>query len=119
MKTVVLLSITGLMLSLLPLFAVEESGTWWEKAAKEAKEDGYTVIKMSQVKTLLNSTREVLLLDVRPHYEYAMGHIPNAVNMEFHLGDRMKLEPERKATYKKLLGPDKHKKVLIYCRSYT
>lgn len=119
MKTAASLFIAGLMLSLLPLFAVEESGTWWENAAKEAKEDGYTVMKMSQAKTLLNGNHEVLLIDVRPHYEFAMGHLPNAVNLEFHLGDRMKLDQERRAAYEKLLGPDKHKKVLIYCRSYT
>ena len=119
MKTVVSLLITGLMLSLLPLFAVEESGSWWQKAEKEAKDNGYTVLKLSQVKSLLNGTREVLLLDVRPHYEFAMWHLPNAVNMEFHLGDRMKLDSHRKAAYRKLLGADKHRKVLIYCRSYT
>ncbi len=119
MKTAISLLMTGLLLSLFPLLAIEESGSWWAKAEKEAKDNGYSVLRLSQVKSLLNGTREVLLLDVRPHYEYAMGHLPNAVNMEFHLGDQLKLDPGRKAAYKKLLGPDKHKKVLIYCRSYT
>jgi len=92
---------------------------WWLQAEQEAKSNGYDILSVKQVKALCDSGVDLLLLDVRPDYEYHLGHLPGAINLEFHLGDRFKLAPERKEKLLNILGPDKSRQIIIYCRSYS
>jgi phage shock protein E len=46
------------------------------------------------------------------------GHIPGAVNLEFHPGDKLEFSYEKRARLKKLIGPDKDRPVVICCRSF-
>jgi predicted sulfurtransferase len=96
----------------------EKPPIWWPRALEEARGAGYVLITPEKLKNLDNSGKTFLLLDVRPDYEYRSGHIPNALNLEFHLGDRLKIEPEKKEAIQQILGPDKNRKVVIYCRSF-
>lgn len=91
---------------------------WWAQAQKEAARNHYRLIGLPELKNILSSNRDFVLLDVRPSYEYAGGHLPGAQNLEFHLGDRSRLSPSKAASLEKLLGPDKKRLVIIYCRSY-
>jgi len=49
---------------------------------------------------------------------FIAGHIPGAVNLEFHPGDKLEFSREKRARLKELIGPDKDRPVVIYCRSF-
>ena len=111
-----------LLLALSLLFTTiavaEDQPTWWDQAKVEAEKDGYSLITLDELKSLDDAGKPVLILDVRPDYEYQRGHLPNAVNLEFDLGERLTLTPEKRKAFEKLLGPDRDRTVVIYCRSF-
>ena len=101
------------------LVAGQKKSTWWVQAEKEATAEGYALLTVESVKALYETRKPILILDVRPDYEYRMGHLPQAVNLEFHLGDRTRLTAERKEKLLNILGQDKDQQIVIYCRSYS
>ena len=107
------------LLIALNLTAVEESGSWWLNAQKEADRSGFKILNLAETKKQIALEDNLLLVDVRPSYEFEAGHLPGAVNLEFDLGDRARLTPKRRALFIKLLGADQDRKILVYCRSYT
>jgi rhodanese-related sulfurtransferase len=98
--------------------AATETPVWWQRAQNEAKADGYKLLSAGDLAKLIKQGGNFYILDVRPGYEYERGHIPGAGNLEFHLGDRLSLKPEKAATLAKLAGPDKSRRIIIYCRSF-
>lgn len=93
---------------------------WWDQAAKQAASDGYRLIAPPELQKLMgDSDDDLVVLDVRPGYEAKAGHIPGALNLEFHLGDRLRLTPAKEKALTELLGEDMHRPVVIYCRSYS
>jgi rhodanese-related sulfurtransferase len=95
-----------------------ENPVWWPKALTTAEKEGYALTTPEHVQALQDPDQDLLILDVRPDYEYGSGHIPGAVNFEIHLGDRLEMKPERKEAFKNILGPDHHRMIVIYCRSF-
>jgi len=95
-----------------------ESEVWWASAKAESEREGYRLIDDRGVRKLLDSAGDTLLIDARADYEFMAGHIPGSVNMEFDLGDRMELPGAKRAALKKLIGPDKKRMLVIYCRSF-
>lgn len=91
---------------------------YWERAKEEAKREGYFLVTYESLKTLYDSKADFMIVDVRPCYEYKDGHLPKAVNLEFDLGDRLGIKPEKREAFEKLLGPDKDRLIVIYCRSF-
>lgn len=91
---------------------------WWPHALNSAKKEGYRLITPGDLKTLQESGKTFLLLDVRPGYEFCQGHLPNAVNLPVDLGDRLSLSTEKKHQFIKTLGNDPNRWVVIYCRSF-
>jgi phage shock protein E len=91
---------------------------WWPDAQKRAEAAGFGLIGFPKLQALLKSPNKMILLDVRPDYEYTDGHIPGALNFEFHLGHRSRLAPERAKALKVLLGPDRNRLVVTYCRNF-
>ena len=89
---------------------------WWAKAAQEAARYGYAVADQIDLERVLADPTAVVL-DVRADYEYAAGHLPGAKNLEFHMGDGYRLAPDKRRALLALLGPDKDRTLLIYCRS--
>ncbi|MBU4563458.1 MAG: redoxin domain-containing protein [Desulfarculus sp.] len=110
------------MLLSLILFAppadAAKTPAWWAQVQAEADQGGYRIIDDKQVKALLAAKPSPVLLDVRPDYEYAQAHIPGALNLEFHLGDRATLDPAKARRMAQLVGPDKNRPLIIYCRSF-
>ncbi|EMG35849.1 Rhodanese-related sulfurtransferase [Desulfocurvibacter africanus PCS] len=90
---------------------------WWADAQAQASNDGYVLVDDGEMEALRREGR-ALLMDVRPDYEFAMGHVPNAINMEFHLGDQHELPMSRAKRLAELLGPDHGRTIVIYCRSF-
>ena len=105
------------MLSVLPAAAAGHPA-WWAKASRTASDNGYRLLDARGLKAKLDRGEKFLLVDVRPDYEYEEGHIPGAVNLEFHLGDRTRLKPAKEKALNGILGPDKRVVVVFYCRSY-
>ena len=91
---------------------------WWPDAQKRAESAGFGLIGFHELQGLLKSPKEFVLLDVRPDYEYTDGHITGALNFEFHLGHRSRLAPERAEALKALLGPDRNRLIVTYCRNF-
>lgn len=70
---------------------------------------GYENIDGKQTEKLLNSDKDVLIIDVRSEYEYEKGHLLNAINLPYD-DDDFKSELNEIIDYK-------DKTVLVYCRS--
>lgn len=96
----------------------EEQPLWWEQAEAEAEREGYHLITVDDIQRLYDSDKDFLIVDVRPDYEYKSGHLPNAVNIEFHLGERLALDDSKRKAFVDLLGADKNRTIVIYCRSF-
>jgi len=117
------LSLSRLIISALMALILAPAGWaaepgWWDQAQKEAQAEGYRLIDSGQLQRLMDSGSGYTLLDVRPDYEYQHGHIPGAKNLEFHLGDRLGVKPDKAARLGRLAGPDKARPLVVYCRSF-
>lgn len=116
--TRIICSVVGLIGLLTATAICEETPVWWETAARAARGDGYTLTTPAAVASRVRSGADFLLVDVRPDYEFEAGHLPGAVNMAFDLGDRMAMSASRQQALMALLGPDKNRHVIFYCRSF-
>ena len=91
---------------------------WWPSALDEAQKDGYTLTTPAEIQNLYASDTSYFIVDVRPDYEFKAGHLPGAKNFEIDLGDRFGLKPQKKEAFEKILGADKNRVIVIYCRSF-
>jgi len=107
----------ALCVSAMPALA-DENEVWWASAVTEADRDGYTLIDDDGLRKLIDAGGDMVLLDARADYEFEAGHIPGAVNMEFDLGDDLELSPEKRQALAALMGQDKDRMLVIYCRSF-
>jgi rhodanese-related sulfurtransferase len=98
--------------------AAEERPDWWGQAQARAQADGYRLITAPELDRMLQAKDDLVLLDVRPDYEYRRGHIPGAENLEFHLGDRLQLSQDKARALERLVGPDRNRLLVVYCRSF-
>ena len=96
----------------------EEQPLWWEQAEAEARRGGYGLLTLDELESLYQSGKDFIILDVRPDYEYKRAHLPKAANLEFHLGERLTLDPAKQKEFEALLGPNKDRTIVIYCRSF-
>lgn len=66
----------------------------------------YEMISQDEAKKIMDSEKDIIILDVRTPEEYSLGHIGNAINVpnEIIKGEVSEL-------------PDKNQKILVYCRS--
>ncbi len=96
----------------------EELPVWWDQAASEAQEKSFDLVTTENLKNMYDLKEQFLIVDVRTDYEYEEGHLPGAVNFEFDLGDRLQLKQLKKDSFLRLLGPDKNRKIVFYCRSF-
>jgi len=95
-----------------------DNAIWWESAAQEAEQDGYRLIGTKALAELLDSDSNAVIVDVRADYEFEAGRIPGSDNLEFDLGDRTDMSPEKRAAFEEILGKDRERHVVIYCRSF-
>jgi len=108
-----------LVLGILTSAGSREEPSWLQQARDEAKNDGYELISAPELKALFESGKDFTIIDVRPEYEYRDGHLPHADGLEFDLGDKLELKPEKQAALISLLGPDKQRLIVFYCRSFA
>ncbi|QJB55950.1 rhodanese-like domain-containing protein [Pseudodesulfovibrio sp. zrk46] len=103
---------------LTPTAHADDAEIWWGSAVKDAEEDGYKLIDTKELAALLKADSDVLILDVRADYEHEAGRLPGASNLEFDLGDRIDLPEDKRKAFIELVGPDKKRQLVIYCRSF-
>jgi 3-mercaptopyruvate sulfurtransferase SseA len=96
----------------------DENEVWWAAAEAEAKRDDYRLIDDDGLRKLVGGKTDMVLLDARADYEFAAGHIPGAVNLEFDLGDDLDLPRQKRQALAGLVGQDKDRLLVIYCRSF-
>jgi phage shock protein E len=91
---------------------------WWSSALAEAQKDGYALTTPEETQSLYASDYNFFIVDVRPDYEFNAGHLPGAKSFEIDLGDRLALKPQKANAFKKVLGTEKNRLIVIYCRSF-
>ncbi len=96
----------------------EDSPVWWPSALTEAQQDGYVLTTPQELRELYDSGGNFTVLDVRPDYEFITGHLPEAKNFEIDLGDRLGMKPQKAEAFKKIMGTDRDRVIVIYCRSF-
>lgn len=112
------LAVILLCLPALSTASVEENSPLYVQAQRSADKDGYRLITTSGLKELLERNPEILLVDVRFSYEFASGHMPEAVSLPVDLRDRGDLPMERRQVMLDVLGPDKTRPIVLYCRDF-
>jgi len=95
-----------------------DTPVWWPSALAEAQKDGYALTTPEETQSLYASGSNFFIVDVRPDYEFKAGHLSGAKNFEIDLGDRLELKPQKANAFKKVLGTDKNRLIVIYCRSF-
>ncbi len=85
----------------------------WDDVVIEAREGGYRLINSDELRQRHeNNPRNILLVDTRQEWEFALGHIKGAVNFP--------MEPtawsrwQKKGKLAKALGPDKNRFIVFY-----
>ena len=101
------------------LIMAEEKPLWWERAEAVSSRAGYGLITIDGLRALYDTGKDFLLVDVRPAYEYRDGHLPKAVQLEFDLSEQSSLKPDKSQQLVKLLGSNKNRAIVIYCRNYS
>ena len=90
---------------------------------KLAIKGGYRIVTTSELQGWLDridprwlSEREsILVVDTMPDDSYKKKHIPYADQFEFPNEEIDHLDDKTRAEFAKVLGPDKHRKLVFYC----
>ena len=117
-RILAILCIPFFILAVSPCALAGENPVWWKQLADEAGQDGYSLITLNYLKELYEAKEVFLIVDARTGYEYNTGHLPGAVSFDFDPGDKLQLKPEKRSAFLKLLGPDKNRKIIFYCRNF-
>lgn len=92
------------------------------KIANETVEGGYKLITMEEVKAMMDTGEDFVLIDAHPLWEFEMAYVDGAKHFGFksnRVGDwATDVDMPGAATqddYRAVLGPDLDKKIVIYC----
>lgn len=91
------------------------------KLVREVVAGGYDVITTAELAALKDSGEDILVIDTMPYEDsYKKNHIPGAVQFLFPIPDMKTWNNDETAgktqeDYLALLGPDKEKKIVVYC----
>jgi thiosulfate/3-mercaptopyruvate sulfurtransferase len=83
---------------------------------QEVSRGGYKVVPTAELKTWIDQKKPMLIIDTMPfEASYKKNHIPGAVQFEFPIPEVTSLDDAKKASFEKLLGPDKNRLLVFYC----
>ena len=91
------------------------------KLTREVQRGGYDVITTEELKHLIDSDRDILVIDTMPYEDsYQKQHIPGAKQFlfpipEMETWDTKETDGRTQDDFAALLGPDKDKTIVIYC----
>ncbi len=91
------------------------------KLAREVARGEYDVITTAELSEIIKAGEDVLIIDTMPYEaSYKKEHVPNAKQFLFPIPDMVtwdnkETDGKSQEDYAKLLGPDKDKKIIVYC----
>jgi thiosulfate/3-mercaptopyruvate sulfurtransferase len=91
------------------------------KLVRDVQKGGYELITTDELKAMLDSGTEVLVIDTMPYEEsYKKEHVPGAKQFLFPIPDMLEWDSsltDGKSVddFTALLGPDKQRTMVIYC----
>ncbi len=91
------------------------------KLAREVQQGGYGIITTAELKEMIDAKKDILIVDTMPLEEsYQKNHIPGAKQFLFPIEEMADWDTQQTDTktledYKKLLGTDMNKTIVIYC----
>jgi thiosulfate/3-mercaptopyruvate sulfurtransferase len=91
------------------------------KLTREVQRGGYDLITTEELKNLIDSGKDVLVIDTMPYEDsYQKQHIPGAKQFlfpipEMETWDIKETDGKTQEDFAALLGPDKNKTIVIYC----
>lgn len=97
---------------------IEKSGI---KLTREVQRGGYGLISTDELKSLVDSGKEFVLVDTMPfESSYAKNHIPRAKQFLFPIPEMVEWNSDETgnkspADFQELLGENKEKTIVIYC----
>jgi len=91
------------------------------KLAREVVRGDYDVITTEELKKLIDSGQEIVIVDTMPYADsYKKSHIPGAQQFLFPIPemttwDSKETDGKSQDDFKALLGPDQNRTIVIYC----
>ncbi len=91
------------------------------KLLREVQRGGYDVVATDELKKWMDSGKEMLIVDTMPYEtSYQKQHVPGAVQFLFPIPEMKEWDTEKTGgkyleDFKKLLGDDKDRRIVIYC----
>jgi rhodanese-related sulfurtransferase len=90
------------------------------KLVREVQRGGYDVITAAELKDLIDSGKDIVIVDTMPMKAYKKIHVPGAKQSlfpvpEMGVWDTKETDGKSQEDYAALLGPDKYKTIVIYC----
>ncbi len=91
------------------------------KLVREVQQGGYDVITAKELKDLIDSGKDILIIDTMPYdASYKKMHVPGAEQFlfpipEMNAWDIKETDGKTIDDFKALLGPDMSKTIVIYC----
>jgi len=91
------------------------------KLVREVMGGGYNVITTDELKKMMDSGKDVLIIDTMPYKDsYKRNHVPGAKQFLFPIPemktwDAKETGGKTKEDFLALLGPDKDRTIVIYC----
>ncbi len=91
------------------------------KLVREVQRGGYDVVTTEELKKWVDSGKDVLIVDTMPYEDsYKKQHVPGAVQFLFPIPDMKEWDTKETdgktvEDFKKLLGNDTDKAIVIYC----
>ena len=91
------------------------------KLAREVMRGGYDIISTAELKNLIDSGKDIVVIDTMPYEEsYRKGHVPGARQFLFPIAemeewDSKETDGKSPEEYAALLGQDHDKTVVVYC----
>jgi rhodanese-related sulfurtransferase len=91
------------------------------KLVREVQRGGYNVVTTEELKKWIDADKDMIIVDTMPFdASYKKQHVPGAVQFLFPIPemtewDTSETEGKTKEDYKKLLGDDKNRLIVIYC----
>lgn len=92
------------------------------KVTKETLQAGYTLLSVADLKQMIDTKEDFVLIDAHPTEEYNLAYIDGAQHFGFQSNHSGNWEKDvampnnlTQEDYRKVLGTDKNKKIVIYC----
>jgi len=88
----------------------------WDTVLAEVRKGGYNLITPDEIKKeYLKEPTSLFLIDTRQEWEYQRQHIEGALNLPVNPYWWYPYSPQNRKEMRRLLGPDKNKRVIFYC----